>query len=65
MAWKVAKAFFAWCEATEDDFASPARSIRKPAKEKSRYRMFDDTELKLTWEAADIAAGPPARWSSC
>ncbi len=52
-AWKVAKAFFAWCEAREDDFASPARSIRKPAKEKSRDRVLDDNELKLTWEAAE------------
>ena len=56
-AWKVVKAFFAWCEAREDDFASPARSIRKPAKEKSRDRVLDDGELKLTWEAADIASG--------
>jgi integrase len=56
-AWKVAKAFFAWCEAREDDFASPARSIRKPAKEKSRERVLDDSELKLTWEAADAAGG--------
>jgi integrase len=58
MAWKVAKAFFAWCEAREDDFASPARSIRKPAKEKSRERVLDDAELKLTWEAADREGGP-------
>jgi integrase len=58
MAWKVAKAFFAWCEAREDDFASPARSIRKPAKEKSRERVLDDGELKLTWEAADREGGP-------
>jgi integrase len=58
MAWKVAKAFFGWCEAREDDFASPARSIRKPAKEKSRERVLDDTELKLTWEAADREGGP-------
>jgi integrase len=57
-AWKVAKAFFAWCEAREDDFASPARSIRKPAKEKSRDRVLDDRELKLTWEAADAEGGP-------
>jgi integrase len=57
MAWKVAKAFFAWCEAREDDFASPARSIRKPAKEKSRDRVLDDTELKLTREAADCEGG--------
>ena len=57
-AWKVAKAFFGWCEAREDDFASPARSIRKPAKEKSRDRVLDDAELKLTWEAADTAGGP-------
>ncbi len=56
-AWKVAKAFFAWCEAREEDFASPARSIRKPAKEKSRDRVLDDAELKLTWEAADAAGG--------
>jgi integrase len=56
-AWKVAKAFFAWSEAREDDFASPARSIRKPAKEKSRDRVLDDAELKLTWEAADAAGG--------
>ena len=56
-AWKVAKAFFAWCEAREDDFASPARSIRKPAKEKSRDRVLDDAELKLTWEAADAEGG--------
>ena len=56
-AWKVAKAFFAWCEAREDDYASPARSIRKPTKEKSRDRVLDDAELKLTWEAADAAGG--------
>jgi integrase len=56
-AWKVAKAFFAWCESREDDFASPARSIRKPAKEKSRERVLNDAELKLTWEAADAAGG--------
>jgi integrase len=56
-AWKVAKAFFAWCEAREDDFASPARSIRKPAKEKSRERVLDDNELKLTWAAADAEGG--------
>jgi integrase len=56
-AWKVAKAFFGWCEAREDDFASPARTIRKPAKEKSRERVLDDAELKLTWEAADAASG--------
>jgi len=58
MTWKVAKAFFGWCEAREDDFASPARSIRKPAKEKSRERVLDDAELKLTWVAADRAGGP-------
>jgi len=56
-AWKVAKAFFAWCESREEDLASPARSIRKPAKEKSRERVLDDAELKLTWEAADAAGG--------
>jgi integrase len=56
-AWKVAKAFFAWCEAREDDFASPVRSIRKPAREKSRDRVLDDAELRLTWEAADTAGG--------
>jgi integrase len=56
-AWKVAKAFFAWCEARENDFASPARSLRKPAKEKSRDRVLDDHELKLTWEAADREGG--------
>jgi integrase len=56
-AWKVAKAFFAWCEAREDDFASPVRSIRKPAKERSRERVLDDAELKLTWEAAEAASG--------
>jgi len=56
-AWKVAKAFFAWCEAREEDYASPARSIRKPAKEKSRDRVLDDAELKLTWEAAEAASG--------
>jgi integrase len=56
-AWKVAKAFFAWCESREDDFASPARSIRKPAKEKSRERVLNDAELKLPWEAADAAGG--------
>ncbi len=55
--WKIAKAFFAWCEAREDDFASPARSIRKPAKEKSRDRVLDDAELKLTWQAADAEGG--------
>jgi integrase len=57
-AWKVAKAFFAWCEAREDDFASPARSIRKPVKEKSRERVLDDAELKTTWEAAHAAGNP-------
>ena len=56
-AWKIAKAFFAWCEAREDDFASPVRSIRKPAKEKSRDRVLDDAELKLAWEAANVAGG--------
>jgi integrase len=56
-AWKVAKAFFTWCEAREDDVASPARSIRKPAKEKFRDRVLDDNELKLTWEAADAEGG--------
>ncbi len=56
-AWKVAKAFFSWCEAREDDYASPARSIRKPAKEKSRDRVLDDAELKLTWQAADAEGG--------
>jgi hypothetical protein len=54
-AWKVAKAFVAWCEAREDDFVSPSRSIRKPAKEKSRDLFLNDTELKLTWEADDAA----------
>jgi integrase len=57
-AWKVAKAFFAWCESREEDYASPARSIRKPAKEKSRDRVLDDAELKLTWEAAEAEGGP-------
>ena len=56
-AWKVAKAFLAWCEAREDDFASSARSIRKPAKEKSRDRVLDDAELKLTWRAANEEGG--------
>lgn len=56
-AGKVAKSFVAWCEAREDDFASPARSIRKPAKEKSRDRVLDENELKLTWEAADAEGG--------
>ena len=57
--WKVTKAFFAWCESREDDFASPTRSIRKPAKEKSRDRVLDNNELKLTWEAADAKGGAP------
>jgi integrase len=57
-AWKVAKAFFGWCESREDDYASPARSIRKPAKEKSRDRVLDDAEIKLTWEAAEAEGGP-------
>jgi integrase len=56
-AWKVAKAFFAWCEAREEEFVSPARSIRKPAKEKSRDRVLGDSELKLTWEAAEAEDG--------
>jgi hypothetical protein len=51
------KGIFAWCETREDDFANPARSIRKPAKEKSRDRVLVDTELKLTWEAGDAAGG--------
>ena len=58
-AWKVAKAFFAWCEGREDEFASPARSIRKPAKERSRDRVLDDAELKLAWQATDAAGGAP------
>jgi integrase len=57
-AWKVAKAFFAWCEAREDDFASPARSIRKPAKEQSRDRVLNDAELKLVWDAGEAEGGP-------
>jgi integrase len=56
-AWKVAKAFFGWCEAREDDFPSPVRSIRKPARERSRDRVLDDAELRLTWEAAGVAGG--------
>jgi integrase len=55
--WKVTKAFFSWCEAREDDFASPARAIKRPAKEKSRDRVLSNHELKLTWEAADSAGG--------
>jgi integrase len=47
-----------WCESREEDYASPARSIRKPAKEKSRDRVLDDAELKLTWEAAEEVDGP-------
>lgn len=55
--WKVTKAFFSWCESREDDFASPARAIKRPAKEKSRDRVLSDQELKLTWEAANTAGG--------
>lgn len=55
--WKVTKAFFGWCEAREDDFASPARAIKRPAKEKSRDRVLSDHELKLVWKAADSAEG--------
>jgi len=55
--WKVTKAFFSWCEAREDDFASPARAIKRPAKEKSRDRVLSDHELKLAWEAAVGAGG--------
>jgi integrase len=55
--WKVCKAFFAWVEAREDDFASPARSIKKPAKEKSRDRVLDDDELSAVWQAADVTGG--------
>jgi integrase len=55
--WKVAKAFFSWCESREDDFVSPARSIKRPAKERSRDRVLSDDELKLTWQAADTAGG--------
>src|SRR5262249_10212947 len=57
--WKVVKAFFNWCESREDDFASPARAIKRPVKEKSRDRVLSDEELKLTWQAADAAAGAP------
>jgi len=39
-------------------FCKSGRSIRKPAKEKSRDRVLDDAELKLTWEAADAEGGP-------
>jgi integrase len=56
--WKVCKAFFAWVEAREDDFPSPARSIKKPAKEKSRDRVLDDAELRAVWESADKIGGP-------
>jgi integrase len=55
--WKVCKAFFAWVEAREDDFPSPARSIKKPAKEKSRDRVLDDDELRAVWQAADQIGG--------
>jgi len=55
--WKVVKAFFAWCESRLDDFASPARSIKKPAKERSRERVLDDAELAAVWRAADAAGG--------
>ena len=55
--WKVTKAFFSWCEAREDDFASPARAIKRPAKEKSRDRVLPDHELKLVWQTADTAGG--------
>jgi integrase len=34
-----------------------SEAIRKPAKEKSRDRVLDDAELKLTWKAANAAGG--------
>ena len=55
--WKVCRAFFSWCESREDDFLSPARGVKRPAKEGSRDRVLDDAELKLTWQAADAAGG--------
>jgi integrase len=55
--WKVCRAFFSWCESREDDFLSPARGVKRPAKERSRDRVLDDAELKLTWQAADAAGG--------
>jgi len=39
-------------------FCKSGPVYRKPAKEKSRDRVLDDAELKLTWEAADAEGGP-------
>jgi integrase len=55
--WKVAKAFFAWCEAREDNFISPARTIKRPHREVQRDRVLDDAELAMIWHKAGEIGG--------
>ncbi len=46
------KTFFSWLAERDVITASPAISIRKPTKEKSRERVLTDDELRLIWKAS-------------
>jgi integrase len=57
--WKVARAFFAWVTSRSDIPESPVAKIARPSKDRIRKRALDDAEIKIAWQAADAAGGPP------
>jgi hypothetical protein len=59
LTWKVCKAFFAWVAARGDIGESPAAKIKRPSKDNERKRWLADDEIKVVWQAAEVAGGPP------
>jgi integrase len=57
-----ANAFFNWCVREEITPENPARSIAKPAQEKSRNRHHSIEELREIWAAAEDLGYPFGPW---
>jgi integrase len=56
--WKVVKAFMSWCVDARDLIpASPARGLKRPAKEIERDRVLNDDELRAVWQVANRVGG--------
>jgi integrase len=57
--WKWCRAFFNWAYSRDDIPADPAEKIRRPRPDTERDRFLDDHEIKIVWQAATDAGGPP------
>ena len=50
--------FFRWSLSQQLTEFNPAQNIAKPAKERSRDRVLNDTEIKKIWQACDTMGWP-------